>query len=158
MAKDSRKMQSWQVFHYARKHLGRSALYAIFGNKNARSVDYWCEDPRFTTKGEAAHDPIRGVKLLLEQLDDEGHCAVVRACIDFLRKGTSAGCGFDPEVVDILPTITEEVLADYRAVAALQSAIESGASFDVVGDLKYQAIEEIERTVARYIKDTLGAE
>ena len=66
MAKEKANMRSWQVLHFARKHLGRSSLYAIFGRKNARTVDYWCEDPKYTGKEECAFDPIQGVKDLLE--------------------------------------------------------------------------------------------
>lgn len=153
MPKDKQVMQSWQIMHYARKYLGRSALYVIFGRKNARAVDYWCEDPRFTAKDEGAFDPIRGVKDLLGMLDDQGHCAAVRACIDYLCKDTSVECGVEPIVKDVLPTITEEILADYKAVAGLQAAIEAGESIEVVNDLKYTAIDELHRTVAKYIKD-----
>lgn len=35
-------------FHFVRKHLGRSA-----SAKKSRTVDYWCEDPRFTTESES---------------------------------------------------------------------------------------------------------
>jgi hypothetical protein len=146
-------MQSWQVLHYARKHLGRSILYSIFGKKNARAVDYWCEDPRFTAKDDGAYDPIHGVKALLEMLDDQGHCSTVRACVAYLIQGTSEGCGIEPAVVEMKPTVAEEVLADYRAVADMQDAIDAGESIEVVNDLKYAAVEELHRTVAKYIED-----
>lgn len=153
MSKRTLEMKSWQIFHYARKHLHRSALYSIFGKKNARTVDYWCENPKFTNKPEDAYDPLQGCKELLEVLDDQGHCAVVRSAISFLISGTSLECGINPEVIDTLPTITDEILADYRSVAAMQSAIESGLHPDEIAALKRAAISEIERTFAKYKGD-----
>ena len=153
MSNETSKMQSWQVFHYARKYLTRSRLYAIFGKKNARAVDFWCEDPRFTNKTEGAYDPLQGVKTLIDMLDDQGHCDVVRATFAFLSEGTSCETGGNPAIIDPLPTIHEEILADFRAVGLLQRAIESGAGIDEVKQYRQHAIAEVERTVARYIKD-----
>lgn len=147
-------MQSWRVFFYARKYLGRSVLYSIFGKRHARTVDLWCEDPRFTGKDERAFDPIQGVRDLLQLLDDSGHCGVVKSCIAYLVSGTSAECGINVDgIVEPGPSITEEILADYRAVAELQAGIEAGHHPDRIQDLKAEAIAEIERTYARYLKD-----
>jgi len=153
MSKESSKMQSWQVFHYARKRLGNSTLYAIFGKKNARAVDFWCQNPRTTGKEETAYDPIQGVKNLLEALDDLGHCDVVRSAIAFLISGTSLECGVSPRVVDPRPTITEEILLDYKAVANLQAAIEAGETPEEVEEKKQTAIAELDRTIAKYRED-----
>jgi hypothetical protein len=153
MAKEMTKMRSWQVMHFARKHLGRSALYSIFGKKNGRTVDYWCEDPKYTGKEEHAFDPIQGVKDLLESLDDQGHTSVVRACLDFLRAGTSLEEEFSPSVTDLLPTLAEEKLADYTCLAEFQAGIYRCDSYTEVDRLKRAAIEEIERTFAKYRED-----
>lgn len=152
MPKEANKMQSWQVFHYARKHLSASTLYAIFGKKNARAVDYWCEDPEYTARPEGSYDPIKGVKRLLESLDDHGHCAVVKASLSYLSAGTSACCNLDPQVDQLKDTMAEEILADYAAVSALQSAIESGHNIASIQQKKAAAIAEIERTVALYLQ------
>lgn len=149
MPKEQRKMQSWQVFHFARKHLGRSALYTIFGKKNARAVEFWCQDPMTTGKEEGAYDPILGVKRLLTMLDDHAHVDAVRSCVAFLCSGTSLDCGCEPEMVSPLPTISEEILADYKAVACLQAAIEDRMPMDIINELKDEAIAEIERTCAK---------
>ncbi|MFA7346877.1 MAG: hypothetical protein WCZ86_03860 [Desulfurivibrionaceae bacterium] len=153
MANGDKKMQSWQVLHFARKHLGRSVLYAIFGKKNARTVDYWCEDPRYTGKEDRAFDPIQGVKDLLDALDDQGHTPIVRACLNFLRSGTSLEEEKLPMVSELLPTLAEEKLADYIALAEFQSAIERCRPYEEANALKKAAIEEIERTFAKYVKD-----
>ncbi|MGV0961824.1 MAG: hypothetical protein ACOYB1_18520 [Limnohabitans sp.] len=153
MPKEANKMQSWQVFHYARKHLSSSKLYVIFGKKNARAVDYWCEDPDYTARLPEAYDPIRGVKRLLESLDDHGHCAVVKSTLAYLASGTSSCCDTDPQIEQLKPTMAEEMLADYSAVASLQKAFEEGHNAASIKQLKAAAIAEIERTVAHYMKD-----
>jgi len=152
MPKKQGKMQSWQVFHFARKHLGGSALYAIFGKKNARAVDYWCQDPMYTDKADGAYDPVQGVKNMLSILDDHGHVGAVRSCIAFLCSGTSLDCGCEPKLAETLPTINEEILADYKAVACLQAAIEDKMPMAVVNSLKDDAIADIERTCAKYME------
>ena len=153
MPKETPKMQSWQVFSYARKYLTASKLYAIFGKKNARAVDYWCEDPDYTARPAEAYDPIKGVKRLLEALDDHGHSAVVRSCLSYLASGTSeAGC-ITPQVDQLKPTMAEEILADYAAVSSLQSAIEGGLNSAAILQKQAAAIAEINRTVAFYLQD-----
>lgn len=152
MAERRREMQSWQIFHFARKHLGASVLYAVFGKKNARAIDYWSQDPDFTDKPEGAYDPIRGLKNLLDRLDDMSHCGVVRATIAYLLSGTSMACG-EAVLIEPLPTIEQEQLADYRALGALQIGIEDGLCLQQIENLKEAAIAEIERTVAKYRED-----
>jgi hypothetical protein len=147
------EMQSWQVFHYVRKHLGRSVLYAIFGKRHARTVDLWCQDPRFTDKEALSYDPLQGLRDLFSILDDQGHVPMVRSALQLLASGTSVDCDYHGDHTDPLPTITEEILADYRAVAALQAGIEAGLAAHAVNQLKAAAINEIERTVALYLKD-----
>jgi hypothetical protein len=152
MAKKTQEMQSWQVLHFARKHLGRNALYVVFGKKNSRIVDYWCENPKYTGKPDKAYDPIQGVKDLLEALDDAGHTTVVRSCINYLLSGTSLDNGDDPNIKDLLPTVNDEILADYRDVASLQEAIEQGMDIETVNERKNISIEELERTFAKYLE------
>jgi len=151
MPKETIKMKSWQVFHFARKHLGRHLLYACFGKKNARTVEYWCQDPRFSAKPEEAWDPIKGVKLLLTALDDAAHTSTIRSTIGYLLSGTSIEFDHRSEFVEPLPSLEAEILADYRAVADLQAAIDQGADIEEVEVLKDEAMNEIERTYAKYL-------
>ncbi len=148
----SQSLKSWQIWHFSRKHLNRSILYAIFGKKNARAVDYWCQDPKYTAKVDGAYDPIQGVKSLLDILDDQGHAGIVRAAIGYLSAGTSAECNYDQKIVEPMVSITDEILADFRAVAELQRAIENNCDIAGVEHLLLDAIAELERTVACYSK------
>lgn len=153
MPKSAPKMESWQVFHFARKHLSSSMLYTLFGKKNARAIDYWIENPTTTAKPEGAYEPTKGVKNLLDLLDDKGNCDTVRDTIAYLAADTSCATDSDPEIIEPLPTIGEEILADFRAVSKLQGAIEDGWDIISVDEFKRLAITEIERTVAKYRKD-----
>lgn len=51
-----------------------------------------------------------------------------------------------------LPTVQDELLADYAALAEFQRGIQSGADMERALALKAAAIEEIERTVSRYAR------
>lgn len=154
MSKATLKMQSWQVFSFARKHLGSPLLNTIFGKKNARKIDYWCQDPRYTNKPEGSYDPINGVKRLLAVLDDYGHDSIIRSAVNYMTADTSAASSMaEPALADLQPTLTEEILRDYKAVADLQRAIEDGENIDLVDALKDEAIDEIARTVALYRKE-----
>ncbi len=152
MTKPDGTMKSWQIFHFARKRLGSGRLYAIFGKKNARTVDYWCQDPNVTGKPDGASDPIQGVKRLLDELDDHGYTPVVRAAIAFFRSGTSLEENYTPAVADLLPSMSEEKLADFHSVADFQAAIDRGDTCQDVEAKKRAALEEIERTFAKYLE------
>ena len=153
MPNESSKMKSWQIFHFFRKQIGREVLYSIFGTKNSRTVDYWSQDPIFTGKPEGAFDPIKGIKEMIDRLDNYGHVGVAQACIDYLCAGTSLDCGREPHITEPKKSLMEEILADYRSVAELQRAVEEGASPAFVAKMRDAAIEEIERTYARYVRE-----
>ena len=153
MPKKSGEMQSWQFFHYVRKHLGRSVLYAIFSKRHARTVDLWCQDPRFTDKEALSYDPLQGLRDLFSILDDHGHVPIVRSALQCLASGTSVDCDYRGDHADPLPPMAEEILADYRAVGDLQRGIEAGMAAHAVNQLLAAAINELQRTVAKYLQD-----
>lgn len=62
-------------------------------------------------------------------------------------------CNTDPESLDTLPTITEEVLADFAAVAALHAAINRESDLASIKLAAAAAIAEIERTVAKVAQE-----
>lgn len=151
MPKNSPNMRSWQVFNIARKYIGIPFLLSVFGKKNARCINYWCEDPKFTKKNDEAFDPILGVKRLFTCLDDHGFPWVVRAAVRYMIAETSITEEFPVEILaDMKPTMSEEMLADYPAIATLHKAINDGSDLAVVEQFKREAIAEIERTVAKF--------
>ncbi|KGO32802.1 hypothetical protein JT06_18275 [Desulfobulbus sp. Tol-SR] len=106
-----------------------------------------------TGKNEDASDPVKAIRNMLWKLDDQGHVDICRAALNYMASGTSVICGEEQEIVELRPTVSEELLADYRAVAMMQEAIEDHEHPDMVLSLKQEAISEIERTYARYRKD-----
>ena len=143
------KMQPWQVFHAARKVLGANNVARIF-NREIRSAHNWAQDPVHTEC--RCRSPLELLHTLFEQMDAAGFGYVARAAIDYLASAIEPVPRMEG-IREPLPTIQEEILADYTAVAKLQQAIEAGANMECIGNLKREAFEEIERTVARYAKD-----
>jgi hypothetical protein len=126
-------------------------LYAIFGTRHARTIDGWCEDPRYTGKDDDAFDPIKGIRNLLWLLDDEGHVGVVRSALQYIASGTSVDCGADwASMAEPPVTINSGILAGYKALADLQEAIESGGHPDQINRLKLAVFAELELVNAKY--------
>ena len=144
------KLQSWQIFHAARKHLGVERLVAMFGKKNARSIYTWAADPACTE--ERCKDPLEALHAMLSELDTIGRGDVARSALAYLATALD-GEHEEPAVAEIRPTIEAEVLADYQSVAALQSAIEAGMSIATVDSMRLAAVEEVSRTFAKYVAD-----
>lgn len=150
MAKGLMKLQTWQIFHAARKHLSPERVTKIFGKKNARSAYTWAQDP--VTTEDRCKDPIEALHTMMLELDAIGRGDVARAVIEFLRTavdGESCSCA----VKEVLPTIEQELLADYQALASFQRAVEACEDVDIVDALRVGAIEEIDRTHAKYLQD-----
>lgn len=148
MSKELAKMQPWQVFQAARKYLGAEVVARIF-NREIRSAHSWAQDPAYTQS--RCRSPLELLYTLFERMDAIGLGYAARAAIRYLESAVdqTAEAG---EIREPLPTIQEEILADYSAVAALQATIEKEGGLDEVMRLKEEAIAEIERTVAKYHK------
>ena len=146
MSDEVARMQPWQVFQAARKYLGTNIVARIF-NREVRSAHNWAQDPAHTEC--RCKSPLELLHTLFERMDAAGVGYAARAGIEYLSTA------LDPAVQvsgikEPLPTIQEEILADYSAVGRLQAAIESRADIDTINQRKREAIEEIERTVAKY--------
>jgi len=149
MTQEKPEMQPWQVFNAARRALGANVVAKIF-NRSIRAAHDWAQDPAYTEV--RCKSPLELLYTLFERMADSGRGYAARSAIQYLESA------IDPDVeivgvIEPLPTIQEEILADYAAVAALQRAIDVGASGDDIRRLKRDAIDEIERTAAKYIKD-----
>lgn len=142
------KMQPWQVFHAAIKAIGAENVARIF-NREKRSAYNWGQDPMCTEV--RCKSPLELLHTLLERMDAMGYGYVARSAVRYLETAIDHDT-VASYLVPLKATIQEEILADYSAVAALQRAIECGSSIDRVKELKREAIDEIERTVARYGK------
>ena len=109
MSDELPKMLQWQVFQAARKYLGANIVAHIF-NREVRSAHDWAQDPVHTEC--RCKSPLELLHTLFERMD------VARAGIEYLSTA------LDPTVQvggikEPLPTIQEEILADYSAVGRL---------------------------------------
>lgn len=146
MSNEKAKMQPWQVFQAARKHLGAERVARIF-NREVRSAHNWAQDPVYTQC--RCKTPLELLRNLFVEMDTVGRGDVAREAINYLAGAV------DPvvdaaEIKMTLPTIQQEILADYSKVAALQHGIEDGLDISEISYLKQEAIDEIERTFAKY--------
>lgn len=149
MSKENVKMQPWQVFHLANRYLGPAAVARVF-NREKRSAYNWGQDPLCTEHRCAS--PLELMHTLLSRMCDVGLGYVARAAIRYLQTAVDEIDGSEC-IKEPLPTIHEEILADYSAVSELQRAIEAGLSPKTIKLLLAEAKAEIERTVAKHYKD-----
>lgn len=154
MPKETRqlKLQSWQFFAAARKHLGPQAVTAIFGKRNARTAYMWGQDPAYTV--DRSRDPLEALWHVMSELDTIGRGDVARAAVAYLCSALEEMSDVCHAVQELQPTLHEELLADYGSVAELQRAIHDEASdIETVRRLIQEAKAEIDRTLAKYLME-----
>ena len=120
----------------------------IFGVKQ-RTVYRWRADGVTAERATSQMENFRHLLELLVMFDRED---VARAAVEYFSSAINQDADVH-DVAPLLPTIHEEELADYQKVAALHSAIEEGKPMPEIISLKIEAVEEIERTVAKYAKE-----
>lgn len=143
------KFEAWQVFAASFKALGRAKVAGCLGVTESAAYQYGANP---TTTGEKrCRNPLERIHSLLYELDMWGRGDVCRDAIDYLRTAFEEA---EPKPVsELKPTMNEELLADYQAVASLQRAVESCEQIDIVEALVEAAKAEIDRTYAKYLKD-----
>lgn len=146
----SNKLETWQIWHAMRKTLGDSFVMTILGRRNARTIRMYAQDPRFT--GERSKDPIEALAILFNELDTYGRRDIAELAITHLQ--VAIGHSSSPHSPNTLKeTIDAELLADYQAVADLQSAINDKLDQEDVKKAMHSAVQEIERTYAKYCQE-----
>ena len=154
MTKDTPKLETWQIFKVARKTLGPKMLVNIYGRRNARSAYDWSQDPAYTVQ-RVKRNPLECDHLMLSMLVERGREDVARAAIQYLE--TALEQDIHPDAIhDLKPTMDAEILADFKAVAALQEAIEENAPVEEIKALATEAKEEIARTLTKYLQEQGG--
>jgi hypothetical protein len=116
--------------------------------REKRTSYSWGQDPAYTV--ERSGNPLDWLHSMFCQMDAVGYGFAARAGIKYLESALDP-VDLEP-VAELLPTVQDELLADYRAVSEFQQAIEQGSGFDEVDRLKAAAMDEIERTYAKYLK------
>jgi len=147
----SDRFRPWQFWQQAKVHLGKR-LVLLWGKRNARVLRLYSQNPAFTERD--CKCPLERLWNVFFELKAVGRADVARQALAYLESAIE-----DRELEelfaldDIKATIEAEVLADFRAVAELQDAIDAGDDSAMVELIAKKAMAEIERTVAKYKKD-----
>ena len=140
-----KELQTWQIWHAMRKTLGDKFIMGVLGRRNARTIRMYAQDPRCTV--DRCKDPIEALAILFDELDTCGRGDIARLATDHL---CHAHTGKLCEPKPLKATLDQEVIADFEAVADLNAAIHADADLDYVRSLTEDAVQEIERTFAKY--------
>jgi hypothetical protein len=114
-------MKSWQIYDEARKTL-KIELYEIYGNRNARMIDYWARDPRFSA--EKKRNPIDRLELLFLELAEAGRRDVALAGLRILAGKIGCFLRDCDEAVPDRETLLGEIVDDMPCLTAYQKALE----------------------------------
>lgn len=150
MPKCPARLQPWQVFHAAIKTLSAGVLASIFGKANIRTVYLYGADPDFTE--QRCKNPLEALHLMFRKMDEVGRGDVARCAIDYLSTAIDDLGQLEP-VGELKKTIDAEVLQDYAAVANLRKLIDEQADPAAVKLALHEAMEELQRTYAKYLQE-----
>ncbi len=141
-------MKSWQVFNAARKSL-KSKMFAIFGNRTSRMIDYWAQDPAFSA--EHKRNPIDRLVMLLRELDQNGMRQVAVSALRLLANAINCKVIDRNEVVPDKETLYEEILDDMPCLLAYQSAL-MGTDLEEVDRTKAELDREMAENRVRFVE------
>jgi len=147
MPKCDAKLQTWQIFHAILKTLGPTKVVKLWGTVKERSVYMYAQNP--ATSQDRSRDPLENLHATFSEMALVGRSDVVQCAIAFLLTAIKPLEHLEA-VKGLKPTICEEILEDFVAVARLQAAIASGEPVEVVEREFKEAQEELERTMAKY--------
>lgn len=145
-----KKLETWQIWHAFKKHLGEPFLMKVIGKRNARTIRMYAQDPRVTD--DRCKDPLQALHIIFSEADAIGRGDVARKAIAYLVTAIEEDSVQQP-VQSTLPTIAEELLADFTVVTELKASIERKDHPDMVADYVLAAKEEIDRTHSKYLED-----
>ncbi len=127
------EMRSFEVYDRARKIL-KNEMYEIYGNRSARMIDYWAQDPKFCA--DPKRNPIDRLEKLLVRLSNAGSADVAVSALRILAGRLGCEVVEREEVIPDRPTLLGEIIDDMPCLVAYQKALE--------GD----DLEEVDRTEA----------
>ena len=114
-------MKSWEIYNVARKALG-TGICKVYGNRNARTIDYWAQDPAFSA--DYKRNPIDRLAALLTKLDSIGERETAKSAIRLLAGAINCRVIDRVEAVPDKPTLLEEILDDMPHIVAYQKALQ----------------------------------
>ncbi len=146
----SKKLATWQLWHAMRKTIGDQFIMSVLGRSNARTIRMYAQDPNVTV--DRCKDPIQSLSILFEELTTYGRSDIVKLALAHMQQSI----GGEEEIPcpgQLKSSIDAELLADFQAVAELKGSIDSKLPVEDVHDAMVLAVEEIQRTYTKYLKE-----
>lgn len=137
-------MESWQVYHVARKKLPKGMLQSIY-RRSTPMVSMWAANPDYCEN--TARNPLDRIRLMLEEMDAAGCGEYARWAIDYLAG--PLGGRFAPMAADTASDkgtvdgeVTDIAIAMGRLADAVRAVWDVGdLSVDAIVGIKHQARE-----------------
>ena len=141
-------VKSWQIYDRARKLLKRE-MYRIYGNRSARLIDYWAQDPDFSA--EAKRNPIDRLQALLEAFVEAGRTDLALNAVRLLAG--CIDCAVEPRepVVPDRETLLGEIVDDMPCLVAYQVALE-GDDLEEVDRCEAELKRELAENRVKFIE------
>ncbi len=126
-------MKSFEIYDAARKAL-KHDLYEIYGNRNARMIDYWAQDPAFSA--DHKRNPIDRLGQLLGRLTRAGCRDVAMSALRILAAELDCVIDNRKDAVPDKETMLGEIVDDMPCLVVYQRALQGND------------IEEVDRSEA----------
>jgi hypothetical protein len=142
-------MKSWEIYNVARKALG-TGICKIYGNRNARTIDYWAQDPAFSA--DRKRNPIDRLGALLAKLDAIGERDTAKSALRLLAEAINCRVVDRVAAVPDKETLLEEILDDMPHIVAYQSALQ-GDDLEEVDRAEAALARELAQNRVKYLEE-----
>ncbi len=141
-------MKSWQVYDAARKVL-KTKIYEIYGNRNARMIDYWAQDPDFSA--DHKRNPIDRLEMLLSYLTETGRRDVALSVLRILAGKIDCVIEERKEAIPDRDTLLGEIVDDMPCLVTYQEALE-GDDLEEVDRAEAELQRELAENRVKFIE------
>lgn len=152
MTHSKRKMPPLQFYKVAINGLGAGIVKNTLRVKHIRTLQRWTADPLTTSPESQSASHLELHRNLFEKMDQVGLGYACRGVIRYLESALGDNCSPD-HITGPADTMVEEKLLDFEKLSELHTALSPGAQIERIKELELAVIEEIQRTVAKHIKD-----
>ena len=152
MTQHKGRMTPLQFYKIAIDSLGAGRVKNILQVHNIRTLQRWTADPLCTSEDSQSASQMERHRNLFEKMDQIGLGYACRGMLCYLESALS-GTGCPEAIANVQDTMSQEQLLDHKRVAELHAAIDAGLSVTRVQEIERETVEEVQRTVAKYIRD-----
>jgi len=141
-------MRSWQIYDVARKTL-KEELHEIYGNRSARMIHYWAQDPNFCA--DPKRNPIDRLELLLHRLARAGKRDVALSALRILGQKLDCTIGNRDKAVPDKETLLGEIVDDMPCLIAYQEAL-TGDDVEAVDRAEAELQRELAENRVKFLE------